>query len=79
MNSAEADATWCTDSEGHEFNCVNFACRCFLLQPMDFTLEMMDFMLKIMIYRLRDWLRLGQLIAQRGVSFYIKCRFFNRK
>lgn len=40
---AEADASWCTDSVGQEFNCVNFACR------------------------LRDWARLGQLVAQRGV------------
>lgn len=24
---AEADATWCTDSHGNEFNCVNFQCR----------------------------------------------------
>lgn len=24
---AEADATWCTDSHGAEFNCVNFQCR----------------------------------------------------
>ena len=39
---AEADATWTTDSEGHEFNCVGFAAR------------------------LRDWARLGRLVAQRG-------------
>jgi hypothetical protein len=24
---AEADASWCTDSKGQEYNCVNFACR----------------------------------------------------
>ena len=24
---AEADASWCTDSVGQEYNCVNFACR----------------------------------------------------
>ena len=24
---AEADATWCTDSKGCEYNCVNFQCR----------------------------------------------------
>ena len=40
---AEADASWATDSQGQEYNCVNFACR------------------------LRDWGRLGQLVAQRGV------------
>lgn len=40
---SEADASWCTDSKGQEFNCVNFACR------------------------LRDWARLGQLVAQRGL------------
>jgi CubicO group peptidase (beta-lactamase class C family) len=39
---AEADATWSTDSIGHEFNCVGFGAR------------------------LRDWARLGQLVAQRG-------------
>jgi hypothetical protein len=41
---AEADATWCVDSHGNEFNCVNFACR------------------------LRDWARLGHVIANRGVG-----------
>jgi CubicO group peptidase (beta-lactamase class C family) len=41
---AEADAAWCTDSRGQEFNCVGFSCR------------------------LRDWARLGQLVAQRGVA-----------
>ena len=39
---AEADATWTTDSERNEFNCVGFAAR------------------------LRDWARLGMLVAQRG-------------
>lgn len=39
---AEADATWTTDSEGQEFNCVGFAAR------------------------LRDWARVGILIANRG-------------
>ncbi len=39
---AQSDATWLTDSLGHEYNCVGFA-AC-----------------------LRDWSRLGQLIAQRG-------------
>lgn len=39
---AEADATWTTDSERNEFNCIGFAAR------------------------LRDWARLGRLIAQRG-------------
>ena len=38
---AEADASWCTDAQGQEFNCVNFACR------------------------LRDWGRLGRLVANR--------------
>ena len=39
---AEADATWTTDSEGNEFNCVGVAAH------------------------LRDWARLGRLIAQKG-------------
>ena len=39
---AEGDATWLTDSEGAEFNCVGFAAR------------------------LRDWARLGLLVAGRG-------------
>jgi CubicO group peptidase (beta-lactamase class C family) len=39
---AEADATWTTDSEGNEFNCIGFA-AC-----------------------LRDWARLGRLVAQGG-------------
>ncbi len=39
---AEADATWSTDAERNEFNCVGFAAR------------------------LRDWARLGMLVAQRG-------------
>lgn len=39
---AEADATWLTDSEGGEFNCIGFAAR------------------------LRDWARLGLLVADRG-------------
>lgn len=39
---AEADATWSTDTEGHEFNCIGFAAR------------------------LRDWARLGRLVAQKG-------------
>ena len=38
---AEADASWCTDALGQEFNCVKFACR------------------------LRDWGRLGRLVATR--------------
>ena len=41
---AEADATWCVDSHGCEFNCVNFQAR------------------------LRDWARLGLLVAARGVG-----------
>jgi len=41
---AEADATWTTDSEGNEFNCIGVAAR------------------------LRDWARLGRLVAQRGNS-----------
>ena len=39
---AEADATWQTDSEGKEFNCIGFGCC------------------------LRDWARLGLLVAHRG-------------
>lgn len=39
---AEADATWSTDSERNEFNCIGFAAA------------------------LRDWGRLGQLVANRG-------------
>lgn len=39
---AEADATWSTDTERNEFNCIGFAAR------------------------LRDWARLGMLVAQRG-------------
>jgi hypothetical protein len=39
---AEADATWLTDSEKNEFNCIGFAAR------------------------LRDWARLGLLVAQKG-------------
>lgn len=39
---AEAEATWMTDSESNEFNCVGFAAR------------------------LRDWARLGMLVAQKG-------------
>ncbi len=38
----EAEATWTTDSERNEYNCIGFAAR------------------------LRDWIRLGMLIAQRG-------------
>ncbi|MFM7010918.1 MAG: serine hydrolase domain-containing protein [Betaproteobacteria bacterium] len=38
----EADATWSTDSEGKEFNCIGFSAR------------------------LRDWARLGRLVAQVG-------------
>jgi CubicO group peptidase (beta-lactamase class C family) len=41
---AEADATWTTDSERNEFNCIGFAAR------------------------LRDWARLGRLVAQKGSS-----------
>eukprot|EP01052_Picozoa_sp_SAG31_P020482 SAG31_NODE_1542_length_7951_cov_4.038844_8_plen_484_part_00 len=41
---AEADASWQTDSEGNEFNCIGFGCC------------------------LRDWGKLGLLIAQRGIS-----------
>jgi hypothetical protein len=41
---AEADASWQTDSEGAEFNCIGFGCC------------------------LRDWGRLGLLVAQRGLS-----------
>ena len=41
---AESDATWTTDSELNEFNCIGFAAR------------------------LRDWARLGRLVAQRGSS-----------
>ena len=39
---AEADATWSTDAERKEFNCIGFAAR------------------------LRDWARLGRLVAQKG-------------
>lgn len=39
---AEGDATWLTDAQGAEFNCIGFAAR------------------------LRDWARLGRLVAQRG-------------
>ena len=39
---AESQATWTTDSEGNEFNCIGFAAT------------------------LRDWARLGRLVAQRG-------------
>jgi CubicO group peptidase (beta-lactamase class C family) len=39
---AEADATWTTDAERQEFNCIGFAAR------------------------LRDWARLGMLVAGRG-------------
>lgn len=39
---AEGDATWLSDSEGVEFNCIGFNAR------------------------LRDWAKLGQLVAQRG-------------
>lgn len=39
---AEADATWLTDSERNEFNCIGLAAR------------------------LRDWARLGLLVADRG-------------
>lgn len=39
---AEADATWSTDSEQNEFNCVGFSAR------------------------LRDWARLGRLVAEKG-------------
>lgn len=42
---AEADATWLTDRERGEFNCIGFAAR------------------------LRDWARLGLLIADRGMAF----------
>lgn len=41
---AEADATWLTDSEKNEFNCIGFAAR------------------------LRDWARLGLLVAHKGVA-----------
>ncbi len=44
VQGAEADATWCVDSHGCEFNCVNFQAR------------------------LRDWARLGLLVAARGVG-----------
>jgi CubicO group peptidase (beta-lactamase class C family) len=39
---AESNATWTTDSERNEFNCVGFAAT------------------------LRDWARLGNLVASRG-------------
>ena len=39
---AESQATWTTDFEGNEFNCIGFAAT------------------------LRDWARLGRLVAQRG-------------
>lgn len=39
---AEANATWLTDAQRNEFNCIGFAAR------------------------VRDWARLGQLVAQRG-------------
>jgi len=39
---AEGNATWLTDAERNEFNCIGFAAR------------------------VRDWARLGQLVAQRG-------------
>eukprot|EP01050_Picozoa_sp_SAG11_P014010 SAG11_NODE_1683_length_4450_cov_2.569984_4_plen_461_part_00 len=41
---AEGDATWLTDSNSAEFNCIGFGAR------------------------LRDWARLGLLVARRGVS-----------
>ena len=41
---AEADASWQTDSEGNEFNCIGFGCC------------------------LRDWGRLGLLVARRGLT-----------
>jgi hypothetical protein len=40
---AEADATWLTDSERNEFNCIGLAAR------------------------LRDWARIGLLVADRGL------------
>jgi hypothetical protein len=39
---AEGDASWMTDSERNEFNCIGFAAQ------------------------MRDWARLGTLVAQRG-------------
>ena len=76
---AEADASWCTDSVGQEYNCVNFACRLRVspaklvvafpppsLRQNTCTNHYLGTTAPDHLNR-EDWARLGQLVAQRGV------------
>ena len=62
---AEADATWQTDSTGAEFNCVGFVSG---VAPFASPLRDLTETAAAQGCRLRDWGRLGLLVAQGGVT-----------
>ena len=62
---AEADATWQTDSTGAEFNCIGFVSGA---APFASPLRDLTETAAAQGCRLRDWGRLGLLVAQGGVT-----------